>query len=287
MFLQQKLHQSLLLAILITIIIIVPPVSEATLNNPNLYSTTLNGVFYNLSFQTGGTVTVDLDLHEDNVLGLINFTQLPGDTRPLCGAGDLSGTRTENTILASFTSEDTDPGCGFDHGGIFMITGTLDLDATHFYGAYDAKNSDESRLREAVGVFETWPEDQQPSHTTYVGTFFNTRIGQEGSVIIDLITGTNTVSGFINFTNYSDERTLCGAGAFTGVRRDDNTLQFSFASSDPDTGCGFDRGLRFILDAAFTEEMDIISGTYDVGTRREGTFNVKRAHIVHLPLINK
>ncbi len=79
----------------------------------------------------------------------------------------------------------------------------------------------------------------------------------------------------MNYSNQPGQSALCGAGEFTGVRRPNNTIQFSFISRDPDPGCGFDYGLKFIMNAALATDLSSMSGTYQVGGQ-SGVFYVTR-----------
>lgn len=235
----------------------------------------LGGVFYNLGAQAGGSVISNLNVQQSSVAGYMNFTNLPGQVT-LCGAGNLSGSKSSDQITGSFVSNDPDPGCGFDHGSIFNITATVDSDLTHYWGDYRPRNSGGSNITEFPGVFETWTTAHIPQRIAFEGTFTNTTVNSGGRVILQIALGTNTVSGFMNYTNASGQAALCGAGEFTGVRRTDDTIQFSFVSRDPDPGCGFDYGLKFVMEATFAPNTIGISGTYRAGAQG-GVFAVTRS----------
>ena len=97
----------------------------------------------------------------------------------------------------------------------------------------------------------------------FSGPFTNTTFNLSGNVIIDMvINDDNSLTGYVNFTNYPDVTTLCGAGNFTGTKSGNN-LEFSFISDDPDSGCGFDKGLKFDLIASLSEA----GGRYDYERR--------------------
>lgn len=113
-------------------------------------------------------------------------------------------------------------------------------------------------------------ENQQ---ITYTGPFTNTTYTLSGKVFIKVVFEQNDkVSGYINFTNNPGVRTLCGAGNFTGNKRG-RILQFRFISSDPDPGCGFDRGLVFTVNATLSPDGNSLeNGSYQVNNARAGMF---------------
>jgi hypothetical protein len=250
------------------------------------FSRQTRGVFHNLSANAGGTVYINLLAQDTIVSGTVNFTHLPEDPIPLCGAGDFTGTHQDSTLLLSFTSNDTDTGCGYDRNAVFTMTTTLDRGATHLWGTYQAKNANGSRVSEAPGVFEVWTDENQPGHIFYSGTLSNSSGNQNGLVIVEIIVGNNTVSGFVNFSNHPNEALLCGAGEFTGSR-DGDAIVFSFVSNDPDSGCGFDRGLRFQLNATLTDDLSTISGEYYARGIRQGSFSAERTTRVFFPNIGE
>jgi hypothetical protein len=74
---------------------------------------------------------------------------------------------------------------------------------------------------------------------TYSGPFTNTTYDVHGNVVITLNIGMdNTVSGYINFTEYPGQPILCGAGDLTSSKQE-NSIEFSFTSRDPDPGCEY------------------------------------------------
>jgi len=243
-----------------------------------IISKNLSGIFYNIECRSGGNVTLtDTVFQADRVSAFMNFTQRPEEPRVLCGAGNLNGTKNDNRINATFISEDTDPGCGFDHNSIFTITGSAEPDTLHFWGDYSPKNANGSTINEGAGVFEFWQDGQKPESLSFSGTFLNTNVNQGGNVTLDISVGTYTVSGYMNFTNLPGQGALCGAGYFTGVVYPDKTMQFSFISDDKDSGCGFDKGDRFIIDAFLSEDLKI-SGTYKIDTTLLGNFTVNQSN---------
>lgn len=246
----------------------------------------LAGVFYNLHpyVRAGGPATLT-DLAGD--AGHLNLTQMAGDSRVLCGAGDFSGAREGDQLRASFVSRDLDRGCGFDHGGIFTITATIGLDDLHVAGDYFAKNADGSSLREAPGVFEVWAEGAAPPATRYLGWFFNQRAGISGTLTLDLAMGDRALFGAMNFTGNPGDTVLCGAGPFTGARGDGGALEWSFVSADGDEGCGFDRGMRFIVEAQRSPDGATITGEYFLGSSRAGIFELGRASPTFLPAVGR
>lgn len=109
---------------------------------------------------------------------------------------------------------------------------------------------------------------------SYIGPFTNTTFNRGGDVTIDMtIHPDNTVSGYINFTEYPSVTPLCGAGDFNGTKTG-NLLEFTFISQDPDLGCGFDWGWEFIVIATISRNNSFIEGNYYVGSQ-EGVFRVE------------
>jgi hypothetical protein len=109
---------------------------------------------------------------------------------------------------------------------------------------------------------------------TYSGPFTNTTFDVHGNVIIDLNIGTdNALSGYINFTESPGEGTLCGAGDLTGIKQE-NSIEFSFTSRDPDPGCGFDWGAHFTVTGTLSEGEQIFEGNYFIDNGQQGIFRV-------------
>lgn len=228
----------------------VVPIASA--NTRVLYT----GSFQNQTATVGGPATLDIEIGINTVSGYMNFSNGP-DTGALCGAGSFTGTRSGNMIQFSFSSDDSDPGCGFERGWVFYITATLSADQQTISGNYSVQGQG--------GTFSV------SRAVLYTGNFTNSSTSTGGLVTINLYTGVNTVSGYMNFTNTPGTGALCGAGPFAGTRNG-NTLQFSFVSNDPDQGCGFDDGLAF--DISGTLSGDQISGTYYVRNNgQSGTFS--------------
>lgn len=108
----------------------------------------------------------------------------------------------------------------------------------------------------------------------YAGPFHNSSSGVGGSVIIDISIGSDTVSGYINFTNDPDVGALCGAGSFSGTRSGDQ-IQFSFTSNDSDYGCTMDDGWVFNVNATLSGD-EMTNGSYSLSNGQNGTFSAKR-----------
>lgn len=234
----------------------------------------MNGVFYNIDELAGGTLECDLRIEENNVYGYMNFTEMPRDPNPLCGAGNLNAQLINGKVTGKFISHDTNDGCWFDDGGVFDISGDVS-NAGHFSGDYEVTNANGSNFREASGVFEAWSNNKPPL-VSYVGTFTNTTVNQSGTIVINISTGSKTVAGNINYTNLPGAANpICGAGEFTGIRNGDGTIEFSFISHDQDARCGFDHGIRLIQNATFIGNS--INGTYRSSSGfTHGFFNVNR-----------
>ena len=112
----------------------------------------------------------------------------------------------------------------------------------------------------------------------YSGSFTNAD-KMSGILIIDITyKSNNEVSGYFNATNYSGQKTLCGAGSFTGFRQN-QTVKFSFISNDPEPDCGFDRGWIFTVNATLSPNDTTLEGHIylDRDANRRGVFRVIRA----------
>ena len=215
------------------------------------YSGKYAGQFTNQSLNASGSVVLDVSITSSAVSGYINFTNNP-NSGSLCGAGNFSGTRNGDTIQFSFTSGDSDPGCTWANGLVFNVSGVLSGNqiVNGVYTVSDGEN----------GVFSAMQT------TPYTGRFttLNNRVG---SVSIDLASSTTMVAGFINFTNDPGAAALCGAGSFVGTRNVDS-IQFSFLSNDPDTGCTFDKGLVFNISGTVSGNQ--LSASYAIPSISEG-----------------
>ena len=107
---------------------------------------TYSGPFTNTTYDTHGRVVVDLNVATNGALsGHINFTHSPGEP-VLCGAGNISGSKRGNAVTFRFTSRDPDPGCGFDYGLQFTVTGTLAKDGRSVEGTYSINNGQVGRF---------------------------------------------------------------------------------------------------------------------------------------------
>jgi hypothetical protein len=243
----------------------------------------MQGVFFNAHPQVRAGGSATLTGFDRANLGRLDFTALPDDTRTLCGAGDLIGERGEQSLIATFTSDDTDPGCGFDHGGIFTITATVRADERRLWGDFSTRNAGSSAFIEGYGGFEVWAEGVVPLSERYVGTFTNTSVGRSGTADMDLLVGERTVSGVINLSNLPGEAALCGAGAFTGLIEPDGAVLLSFRSNDPDPGCRSVSN-QFIVQAALTNAGANFAGTF-TAAGQEGTLALTRIVELHVPLI--
>jgi hypothetical protein len=136
-------------------------------------------------------------IQEATVSGFFDFTQLQGDPSPLCNAGNFQGVLMATTITGQYTSTDDDSECGFDTGSIKTITGTIELPTNHFWGNYNLQNDNGSNIVETPGVFELWSEENKPEKIVYEGTAFNSQVNRGGSVIIEIMIGSNL--DFIHF----------------------------------------------------------------------------------------
>ena len=232
---------------------IVPPIYTPTPvpTQPGSSSGKYAGPFTNQSYNASGSVIVDISIGSNVVSGYINFTNNPG-VGSLCGAGNFSGTRTGDTIQFSFISSDSDPGCTWDDGLVFNVSGILSGNQI-VNGAYTVSNGNQ-------GIFSAIQTN------LYTGRF-TTWGNATGSVSIYLASGTNSVAGFVNFTNDPGAGVLCGAGSFVGTRNIDS-IQFSFLSNDPDTGCTFDDGLVFNISGTMSGNQ--LNASYAIPSINEG-----------------
>ncbi len=128
-----------------------------------------SGYFYNSGLRSGGTVDSSLAFGIAEAFGPWNFTQDPVVQTALCGSGDVRFTITGSSALGMFISDDPDPGCDFDRGSEFLLTGTFDQDASRLLGGYSIRNMGGSTIAEGGGVFEVWAGGP-PAETTCTGT---------------------------------------------------------------------------------------------------------------------
>jgi hypothetical protein len=248
----------LLLVILALIINLDSPASASRPLSPNS-TIRFAGPFENEFWQLGGSVIIDMNVAPTTIAGYINFTNDP-DVGPLCGAGSFSGTRSGNNFQFSFTSSDSDEGCGVVYGTTFNVNGTF-LEGNITNGQFYHPSS---------GQGGTFSANQT---TRYTGTFSTN--GYPGTVTIDLATNSTTqVTGYMNFTNNPGVGALCGAGSFRGSINSNNQMLYDFLSNDPDAGCGFDDGYEFAVSAILDNLVAITDGSYTVvDTGQTGTFS--------------
>jgi serine protease Do len=107
----------------------------------------------------------------------------------------------------------------------------------------------------------------------YSGSFANLTRNKTGTVAINILfEKNNKISGYINFTNIPGEAVLCGAGNFQGVIRD-RLIQLRFISNDPDQGCGWDKGLAFVVQATLSPDgSQLENGAYVINNSQGGRF---------------
>lgn len=85
----------------------------------------------------------------DSISGFVDFTEYPGNA-PLCAAGNFTGYRSADSLYHSFTSFDTDPGCGFDWGVPIYLFSRVHNGLDSISGIYQA---DPSPTLEGVGYY--------------------------------------------------------------------------------------------------------------------------------------
>jgi hypothetical protein len=120
-----------------------------------------------------------------------------------------------------------------------------------------------------------WALGQEPQRRIYEGTFVNTSANSKGVVRVEIAVGTSTVSGYINFSNIPGQPVQCSAGQFVGIKRSDQSMQIGFISSDPDPGCGYDKGWHMSIDAKLSADATKIDGAFEVVGQR-GRFTAMR-----------
>lgn len=229
-------------------------VSQGTLGTPIRFA----GPFENTTLKLGGTVIIDMNISPTSVSGYINFTNDP-DVGNLCGAGSFSGSRTGDNFQFTFTSSDSDPGCGVAYGTTFNVSGVFSQGAIT-NGQFSHPATGQS------GTFSA----KQTTH--YIGSFVTN--GYPGTVTIDVVKNSSTmVTGYMNFTNNPGVGALCGAGSFRGSINSSGSMSYDFLSNDHDGGCGFDFGLEFQINAVLSG-LSITNGRYTVvDTGQSGTFS--------------
>jgi hypothetical protein len=73
------------------------------------------------------------------IAGELDATQPPGGST-VCGRGIFVGTRIDSELEFSFTSNDPDPGCGFDFGDVNTFSGEVSSDGMSMSGSYVIDN---------------------------------------------------------------------------------------------------------------------------------------------------
>jgi hypothetical protein len=73
------------------------------------------------------------------IAGELDATQPPGGAT-ICGRGIFVGTRTGSEVEFKFTSNDPDPGCGFDFGDIDTFNGEVSSNGMSMSGSYVIDN---------------------------------------------------------------------------------------------------------------------------------------------------
>lgn len=151
------------------------------------------GTFMNTTVGTGGEVTLNIALGTDRVTGFMNFTNAAGAS-PMCGAGELVGTRQGNELVWEFSSNDAESGCGFDRGYHFTIESTISADLNTIAGDYTVTYGGQSQQ----GTFQInrTSGDTTPTEVVSVQT------SDDGSATATLragtVPGTATVVGVID-----------------------------------------------------------------------------------------
>lgn len=109
-----------------------------------------SGFFVNTFFNAGGTISMTVTYWPgDSISGFVDFTEYPGNA-PLCAAGNFTGFRSADSLYHSFTSFDTDPGCGFDWGVPIFLFSRVHYGLDSISGIYQA---DPTPTLEGVGYY--------------------------------------------------------------------------------------------------------------------------------------
>lgn len=139
-------------------------VNQAT-NNTNYF-----GAGTNTTFNVKFTVEINMTINSDNtVSGYLDATGLPGGST-ICGAGDFSGNKEGSNIEFTFVSQDTDTGCGFDHGNLNTFNVTISPNGEILSGGYTIDNGQAGVIR-AISQ-SSWGNIQplQNNYTSKIGT---------------------------------------------------------------------------------------------------------------------
>lgn len=98
----------------------------------------------------------------------------------------------------------------------------------------------------------------------FFGSSYNETQMAGGPIYIELIINNdNTVSGFLDADPYPGQNAFCGAGEITGYINQ-NQVSFSFASMDPDPGCGFDIGWEIEYECIVSPAFSTMIGNYTI-----------------------
>jgi hypothetical protein len=255
----------------VLLLVLVPVVvAQASLRDA-ASRTTLQGVVYGVQSGTGGAVVVSLRRDGDALEGVMNISAFPDASRALCGAGPFVASRDATPFTLSFVSQDSDPGCGFDHAAVYTGTATLDPDETRLWGELAIVNAGNSTLVPDRVRYEVWAPDAAPPMLTYTGTFHNQTRGSEGTLTLKLREGTQLVAGELDFDGSPGQPSVCGGGSFAAPISGE--LVFVVTGRDPDAECGSETTIEVL--ATLAPNRDVVTGAFLVDGE-EGTFRLER-----------
>ena len=98
------------------------------------------GTFGNTVTSVAGTMSMSTTITlPDSIRGYINFSGYANQP-PACGAGSYKGKIVADSFFLSFSSHDTDSGCGFDNGWPFSVKGRFYKNKDSIAGDYQIAN---------------------------------------------------------------------------------------------------------------------------------------------------
>lgn len=144
-----------------------PPADNSPAPAPTLSRAPVDGAyegyFYNIGAKAGGTVVASFASTDATAFaGPWNFTGDADVAVTLCGAGPTQFSLGATQAAGQFTSNDTDTGCGFDHGAIFTLDGVVRAAGASLDGGYGARNAQGSSIGEGQGIYEIWRRGSIP-----------------------------------------------------------------------------------------------------------------------------
>jgi hypothetical protein len=264
-------HFSRLFTMFVLLLVLVPVVAVQASLRDTTNRMTMQGVVYGVQTGASGAAVVSVRHDGDTLEGLMNISAFPSAGRALCGAGPFVASRATIPFTLSFISQDTDPGCGFDHAAVYSGTATLDHDETRLWGELAITNAGSSTLAPDRVRYEVWAPDAEPPLLTYQGTFRNQTRGSEGTLTLKLREGTQLVAGELDFDALPGGASVCGGGSFAAPVAGE--LALIVTGRDPDAECGSEATIEVL--ATLAPNRDVVTGAFLVDGE-EGTFSLER-----------